>query len=691
MKLTDIFKNYCGVGLLIATATAVTMNSCSEDIDDSDLYTFTGEMMIDHFVNNPETYSSYLEILGMVHPSKQSPSTMHELLAARGQYTCFAPTNEAVALYLDSLLKIGEVESVNVSEIPDSVAEDIVFNSIIENKAYHSTEFTEGALGVTNMNDRYIEISTTSEEGVTVLHVNTNSRIQHKDVEVENGYIHGVDRVLSPSKATIADLIIATPNLSMFGKLLDLTGWYEKVAAYRDEAYEEWDNAGVTITSEYNTKFTGKYPEHRYYGFTIFVEPDSVLKANGIDEDNLVNSLMQWLKANAYYDESTSYGNDYEDENNALNQFVAYHIVPINMPYNKLVTYSNERGYSNLNFNTKRIWKTNVWDYYETIGKHRRSVKLTGIRTGTRLNRHSVYNTSTKGIYYIEKQDLLNDPNHIKGLAVSATNGNYANNAKNGYYYTIDGMHVWHRDIPMKVLNERMRYDVCSMLPEMITNNCRLLISGEDPVNGGNKFFKKDYFENIPMMTDQTEFLYLPNNNREGGGTWMNYQTDEFNINGVYDFTMKLPPVPFTDTYEIRYGLNINGNRGMAQVYFGENPNNLPAIGIPLDLRLSDVAVTGWVSDEGLGEDEIEENDKAMRNNGYMKAPKYFWTAENTPGRNYSGCLRRIIYTGQLEAGKTYYIRFKSVLESTKTEFVYDYLEFVPKSVYNGDVAEDKW
>jgi hypothetical protein len=31
------------------------------------------------------------------------------------------------------------------------------------------------------------------------------------------------------------------------------------------------------------------------------------------------------------------------------------------------------------------------------------------------------------------------------------------------------------------------------------------------------------------------------------------------------------------------------------------------------------------------------------------------------------------------------------VLETTSAEFFFDYLEFVPKSVYNGDVAEDKW
>jgi hypothetical protein len=80
-----------------------------------------------------------------------------------------------------------------------------------------------------------------------------------------------------------------------------------------------------------------------------------------------------------------------------------------------------------------------------------------------------------------------------------------------------------------------------------------------------------------------------------------------------------------------------------------------------------------------------------MRNNGYMKGPKYFWDDASHSGRDRHSCLRRIIFTGQLEAGKTYYIRFKSVLETTSAEFFFDYLEFVPKSVYNGDVAEDKW
>ncbi|MBO7660553.1 MAG: fasciclin domain-containing protein, partial [Bacteroidaceae bacterium] len=172
-----------------------------------------------------------------------------------------------------------------------------------------------------------------------------------------------------------------------------------------------------------------------------------------------------------------------------------------------------------------------------------------------------------------------------------------------------------------------------------------------------------------------------------------NYQIDEFNIHGIYDFVMKLPPVPYTGTYEIRYGINANGNRGMAQIYVGTNPNNLPAIGIPLELRIDgNNAFVGWKSDADLGSEEaIDELDKQRRNNGYMKGPKYFCPAQNVPGRDCVICLRRVIFTGQLEAGQTYYIRFKSVLNNSNSEFFFDYLELVPKSIYNGEVAEDKW
>lgn len=675
MIVIDKIKNYCGIGVLLASCAALTLNSCKENIDDSNLYTFTGEMMIDHLRDNPD-FSSYYEILGRVHPSKRSSSTMHELLAARGNYTCFAPTNEAIDLYIDSLLTIGEVSSKEVSELPDSVAEYIVFNSIIDhgnNEAIASTEFDK-AENYANMNDRYITFTyTNAEDGSTVIYANTNSKITEMDIEVENGYIHVIDKVLSPSKATVADLIEATPNLSFFGGLLEMTGWDDKLLVWRDDAYEDFEEAGEVISTKTGNS---QYPEHRYLGFTVFVEPDSVYEANGI---NSVAELMTYLQNNAYYNEGTSYGEDYTNPENAVNQFVAYHILPELLTWNNMVIWSNEKGYFSGSPNDGTSFNVNVWEYYETLDPHRRSIKITGIRNGKRINRQSEYNLVT----YRERNV------NIEGVKINETNGENENYARNGYYFPIDEILLWTSDVPNKVLNERMRYDICSLLPELMTNGLRM-----NKTNGTDWVFKHDYFDNVLNMTDETVFDYLPNQGNAGSATtWLDYQTDEWNIQGVYDFTMKLPPVPYTGTYEIRYGINANGNRGMAQIYVGENPNNLAAYGIPLDLRLGGSStMVNWQSDTSLGnEDAIMEKDKAMRNNGYMKGPAYFFPASGVPGRDCRDCLRRIVYTGRLEAGKTYYIRFKSVLDSSNTEFFFDYLELVPRTIYNGDISEDKY
>lgn len=53
--------------------------------------------------------------------------------------------------------------------------------------------------------------------------------------------------------------------------------------------------------------------------------------------------------------------------------------------------------------------------------------------------------------------------------------------------------------------------------------------------------------------------------------------------------------------------------------------------------------------------------------------------------------LRHIITVQDMKADKTYYLRFKSALKSTTSQFFLDFFEFVPKGVYNGAKEEDIW
>lgn len=705
MNIIKYIRNYVGTGILCTAIAALTLHSCKEDIDDSNLYTFTGEMMTDHFANNPDLFSSYLTILGKVHPSKRSSSTMQELLSARGHYTCFAPTNDAISEYLDSLYEIQVIPSPKLEDITDSVAEAIVFNSIIENgdaEAFATTDFatgTSGALQTTNMNDRYIKITYGTEIAKatetdtarnTVIYVNLNSKIIDADIEVENGYIHTIDKVLSPSSSSVAELVQATENTQFFGELLNLTGWDVKMTDYKDESWEENDLAGTTFKGK-SGSWQGQYPEKRYIGYTIFVETDEVYEREGITD---IPSLKEWVKEHAYYDDDANMtlgittqwdDEDYTDPGNWLNQFVAYHCLPEKLTFSNMVTYANEYGFYAGQTHTASNSNTPVWEYWETLGPQRRSIKITGCKVSgqlqKRINRKSVNNNSRTGNYRERIAEIT-----IPGININENNIS-DNEGLNGFYYTIDDILIWSEEIPGQVLNERLRYDITSLFPELLTNNIKQNKSD-------SWYFTADYLDNVMEITDATEFEYLPNtSNSSGSGSWVDYQTDEFNIRGIYDFTMKLPPVPYTGTYEIRYGVWANNNRGMAQIYMGKDWQNLPAIGIPIDLRSSGVGTTstGWVDPSTLTNDEdYNENTKTMRNMGFMRGSRYIQYNGGTAYENVNN-VRKIIWTGQLEAGETYYIRFKTVLDNDQTEFFYDYLEFVPKTVYAGDEPEDVW
>jgi hypothetical protein len=155
-----------------------------------------------------------------------------------------------------------------------------------------------------------------------------------------------------------------------------------------------------------------------------------------------------------------------------------------------------------------------------------------------------------------------------------------------------------------------------------------------------------------------------------------------------------LPPVPRYGTYEVRYKVLANGNRGVAQIYFGTDPKHLPVAGIPLDLTMtcSDPKV-GWADDDPLDDDFNAEVDKRMRNNGYMKGPQSINSNDGTErGVNDRENIRHIFVRQPMDPNQTYYLKLKSVLDSDRKEFYMDFIEFCPKEIYdNPESPEDIW
>ena len=684
-----LFRKILFVAALFAGATG--FYGCSDDVNESDLYTFTGQT-ITTYLEKSDNYTDFAYICGKVKLSHKSDSYVSQLLAARGNYTVFAPTNSAVQTYLDSLYA---TPNYDVTQIPDSTAEYIVRNAIIDNgndHAYLTTDFQTGALDKTNMNDRYITVSyandSVTNEALTFL--NESSRLVNADVELENGVVQGINKVLELSNAYLPDLIETTPNLKVFSYLLKQTGWANKIIKYRDEDYEQnHPEMGIDISGN-----NYPYPEHRYFGYTAFVETDSIFQAKWniptpIVENGILQNGPEILaviadKCKEVYPDATS--DDLTSEENAVNQFVSYHLLPERLTLDKLVVHHCEMGYAYSNPSNLSI---DCFEYYETMcTSHRRLVKLTeGKQTdGKRINRHCKYKTDVAAGDFYEEYDV-----DRPGIRIMESNNNYNSNALNGFYYTIDDILLYDQDVPNVVLNERLRWDVSSLLPELMTNGYRLIHTNQSlPMPPG-------YFSTM-TFSEACRYCYMP----YYSSTVDNYQGDEHNVRGQYDMTLRLPPVPYYGTYEIRIAAPTNTMFGMAQLYIGTNPNNLQPVGLPLDLRQDySKPNIGWEQDTDDW-DHNYENDKVMRNHGYMKPP-YHDGIKNSGGtvvtesmRNttrYAGNLRlrKIIYQGTLSPDDVWYIRVKSVMENTGLSFLWDYLEYAPKWVYSSPEPEDIW
>jgi hypothetical protein len=75
------------------------------------------------------------------------------------------------------------------------------------------------------------------------------------------------------------------------------------------------------------------------------------------------------------------------------------------------------------------------------------------------------------------------------------------------------------------------------------------------------------------------------------------------------------------------------------------------------------------------------QNDKEMKNRGYMKASTTYVTVGTRTARTQNNVLRKVITTKYLSEGD-HWIRFKNAYEfdDGKAQFMYDYFELVPVS-----------
>ena len=635
--------------------------ACTDDIDKSNRYTFTGETVADYMLNRSEKYSHFINLL--------KRAGLLSLLNTYGQYTLFLPDNEAVEKYIqeqDSIYWATKdsdnpvwtgVTSPLVEDLSDSMAVVLANTHIVEG-CFSTSNLGEGSVAQWNFDNHYLGINYVVEGENYYIMINNYSRIMTRDEYVENGIIHTLDKAINPASFSLPGHIGRYNYFSLFSAALKLTGLGDSLLKYNDNSYVAPEKYSISGNQLYIPEDYVSIPENKFYRYTAFVETDEVFRKQGIENiDDLVAFAEKWY--------GTEDRGNFESPRNALNKFVAYHIIEGEYPSNKILPQGEKYDIA-LGKKYPRV------DYFETM-------------QGTLMKVVKPYGTQDAANIYINysKREIPYNPelhHHLNVRLIETTeftqaaprHSDFVQNALNGVVQPIDKILIYNEDEMVgNILNERMRFDFFSMLPELSSNNVRYYYLQNEGANL-QTIIPDGYCRNIKSNTNKFQIYAFT-------GYYPCLNIDNITPVGTFDLSFRLPPVP-SRTYEIRFSCSFRGGywkyEPIVQIYIDGK-----ICGLPIDFRMSagDSRI-GWIPDEATNDNGIE-NDKQMRNRGWMKAPDSYYNGAGMPMRNFDHTLRRIIDKRHLGDGE-HWIRFRNISEVANTEFFnFDYIELVPLNI----------
>lgn len=681
--------------LLALALCSLTLSGCWEEQHPGTYYTFTGQTVASDLAAKPD-YSEFVRIL--------QRSGMWNNLRTYGYNTCFAPNNDAMEKYIKEReafhRRLGEDVTYNsVDDLPREDCDTLAWTHLLDITCYLG-ELTPGILPKVNLNDRYLILTLDSTHveqfGDSVVSLQrrlNNAIVVAKDDSCENGVVHYIDRCIDFGGNYVYDLVDNDPNTLLFSQALKecglhkaLSEWYDDTYKFSPEGLRDSVIKGISLTQAGNP-WTVHYWEKRKTCFTLLVPTDSVFHKNGIytldDMFTLANTIY-----NTENDIDDAVLADYTNTGNPLYKFMSYHILPFMMDLQRI------NGRKEV-VKTHNAGITEPEDYFETF-LPRSLMRIATKFKSTEIDINSVYINSrgSEG----NGTEGFNGPlvRGVKILSHDEMHEQYGitkYDALNGIYHYVDDILKYDSFVREDVLDRRLRIDCSTLSPDFITSGARQF----DASNSGDQFSYG--FKNPKNFASYHQDYKMQVRPTKAGGSYA-YEGDGVDIQGQFDMYVKLPPVPHDGTWQLRLSYRGNRNCGIIQNYYTSVPSGQEVertdwkpLGIPIDLRFNDLTDdecnVGWVKDSNLeDEEEIEKLDKSMKNRGWMKGSIAQTTYDGKAHRDVSSMCRIILMTEYLKSSMDHYIRIKQILDNKNGEFLFDFIEWVPKSVY--DNKEDK-
>ncbi len=663
------------------------LQSCNDEPDEENFYSFTGQMMSEYLTENTN-FSMYAKIV--------ERAGLMDQLSAYGHYTCFVPDNNAVSTYLTA-------KGLTLDELSDAECDTIARSHLVSVMYSVSEMGGEGSTSVLptqNMMRRNLQITRELDDnGNSVVVINGGSVVyfEHQDDSVENGIMQPVSAVIENSTLTTASLIKKNPRLNLYTQALEATKLFEpldqniKDFSYNPDNYPE----KVKYTTGASIEEVANPPAEKLYGYTAFMVPDDIL--NNVYNIYTLEDLYN--KACEIYDEM--YPEDAEKPEHGFDHLAS----PINPLYRFMAYHLLDRNVQGYNFLNVRDDMGVVRDLANTTDWYTTMLPYTMIKVEhLNVTKPEWLGNDAQGDRFINRRH--DDTGYsIRGSKVSVVEEEYISDGINGVYFYVDDILKFDKTTRDVVDNCRIRMDFSTIFPEIMTNNHRMNGDYKDDAggyddsykNGRNYFYPDGYLKNVKFVSNGGEGNFIYRRPRTG---YYSMHGDEMIANGVFDLTFEIPPVPFTTTWQIRLGFapmdaNAQASRGVFQIYFDGDAQGIP---LNMDEQIDHVSVygNGFVSNYSSfrnNEERRAEDYKILKNKGYFRGPYSIVrnsdpeSAKRGDGIRFSDdahTVRKVLCTATIEAGKPHTLRVKNVtaIFPKRKEAMFDYLELVPRSVY---------
>ncbi len=263
--------------ILISTCILV-FTGCKEEIKPETFFEEEELLISDYLEEHIDEYSSLLRVLEI--------TSIKPILNAYGHYTFFAPDDLAFDNYCQ------EKGYSSVDEFETGFLKNLIKYHLL-NIEIETNFLPNGALPDTTYSGDNL-VFTFSEGGIQTILINGESKIIERDIKVENGRIHKINKVLDPVIVSMYTKLSDLDEYGIFSEALEITG----LADTLDIIY-------IPLTEDKDIRSR----------FTLFVESDEVFLNAGIQN---ISDLIDRFSDTP----------DPTDKQNGLYRFMAYHIIP---------------------------------------------------------------------------------------------------------------------------------------------------------------------------------------------------------------------------------------------------------------------------------------------------------------------------------------------------------------------------